>query len=81
MMSLVNMATGKEPSKAPTVNEIGDQLRTQQWEQYLNEQLVRNRASNKVTGTSRLVERPRKRSVSTHYCSCIRNATTSVALV
>ena len=48
MMSLVNMATGTAPSKAPTVNEIGDQLRTQQWEQYLNEQLVRNRASNKI---------------------------------
>ena len=48
MMSLVNMATGTAPSRAPTVNEIGDQLRTQQWEQYLNEQLVRNRASNKI---------------------------------
>ena len=48
MMSLVNMATGTEPSKAPTVNEIGDQLRVQHWTQYLNEQLVRNRASNKI---------------------------------
>ena len=48
MMSLVNMATGTEPSRAPTVNEIGDQLRVQHWTQYLNEQLVRNRASNKI---------------------------------
>ena len=48
MMSLVNMATGTEPSKAPTANEIGDQLRTQQWGQYLSEQLVKNRASNKI---------------------------------
>ena len=48
MMSLVNMATGTEPTKAPTANEIGDQLRTQQWEQYLSEQLVKNRASNKI---------------------------------
>ena len=48
MMSLVNMATGTEPSRAPTANEIGDQLRVQQWTQYLNEQLVKNRASNKI---------------------------------
>ena len=60
MMSLVNMATGKEPPKAPTVNEIVDQLRTQQWEQYPNEQLVRNRASNKIAFLAALYYRCRQ---------------------
>ena len=44
MMALLDMAN----SGSPTVQQVGIDLRTQQWVRYLDEQLARNRASNKI---------------------------------
>ena len=44
MMALVTMANSGTPSAA----QVGIDLRTQQWVRYLDEQLARNRASNKI---------------------------------
>ena len=44
MMALLTMANSGTPSAA----QVGVDLRTQQWVRYLDEQLARNRASNKI---------------------------------
>ena len=56
MMALVELASTGETSKAPTQTQIGTHLRNQQWTQYLEEQLVRNRASNKIAFLASMVK-------------------------